>query len=393
MGRLDDHGRRRSGRHDAAGERGRILSEGRRRWSRRIGTGRVDDVTIAVTAKAPARPPWTNGALVWVWYATFVGLAAWGLYSALAASAWDGFDLGIYLEAAGRWPTPYDCPPTGSCYRYSPGFALLTTPLTLVPFEVALAAWRIAGVACLALALARLHPAVVLGVILSPWVIADLSVGNTTTFALAAMVAVLRWPSVRTAVLYAALVALVPKPSFLPVLALVLWQHAETRRPVAVVGAFGAAMLLWPGYIAALGTADRIMGGTSASDGIPAAMTAVLVASGLACLVLATRWPRLVGPASVLVSAYWYPYTFAVGLTAFIAPPPLQSGEGRCAVPDRPSGIPRSAAVQAGGLVEVQDGGVAPNAGPSGRRDGRPAPVPDPNTRGTPLGGVPVEKA
>ncbi len=137
----------------------------------------------------------------------------------------------------------------------------------------------------------------------------DLMAGNVATFATAAMVAVIRWPSVRTVVGYAVLVAVVPKPTFLPVLVYGFWHVPAARRYVVLAGVAGAAMLAWPGYLERL----TLQGAQGSSLHLPGPATkiaaVVLTLAGL-------RWSRLLGLASIAATPYLWPYTFThLGVT------------------------------------------------------------------------------
>lgn len=216
---------------------------------------------------------------------------------------WSGYDFAVYMRAAEQMVA------TGSPYLsseplflYSPPFALLTAPLTALPFEVALAVWRIASIAALALALRGSRPVAYL-IFALPFLGTDLLVGNTTTFAMAGMIAVIRWPSVRTVVGYAVLFVLIPKPQFLPVLVYGVWHVRAARLPALAVAGAGASLLLWPGFIDAM---TRQTGAIGLGDYFLPEPWAKLAA--VALTVAGLRWPRLLGPASVCAAFYWWAY-------------------------------------------------------------------------------------
>ena len=147
--------------------------------------------------------------------------------------------------------------------------------------------------------------------------IGELLVGNMMGFAAAAMIAVIVRPSLLTVTLYAVLLALVPKPALLPVMAYGFVMVPEARRRVIVIGAFGAAMLLWPGYLAA------VRGGP---DNVAYYWTqpfAVIAAAVLA--VLGFRWPRLFGVSAVFASPYVFLYHFTTLATLFVQPARVRS--------------------------------------------------------------------
>ena len=231
---------------------------------------------------------------------------------------WDaphsGFDLEVFRRASAQMlatGSPYlaEWPP----YLYSPAFAVITAPVAVLPFDVALALWRVGGIAALAFA--------VRGSTTGLWVFAlpflwasDILSGNVMAYATAGMIAVVRWPSVRTVVLYAVMVALIPKPQFLPVLLWGAWHVRAALPGVALAGAFGGAMLVWPGYLDALtGHSERV-----AEYGwqLPQPATAI-AAIGLTMASL--RWSRLLGPAAALAAVYHWPYAFVPLAVAFVA--------------------------------------------------------------------------
>ncbi|MGH2513160.1 MAG: hypothetical protein ACRDGQ_10775, partial [Candidatus Limnocylindrales bacterium] len=83
-----------------------------------------------------------------------------------------------------------------------------------------------------------------------------------------------------------------------------------------IVGLAGLAMLAYPGYASALLTGDHIFDGFMAWS-LPMPVAVALVAAGAALSVAGLWRPRLLGPASVLISGYWWAYVFApLGLAA-----------------------------------------------------------------------------
>lgn len=272
--------------------------------------------------------PLLTSALVVVILTLAVGYLRWPPLNEL-----NGYDFSVYMRAAEQMLA------TGSPYLeakppfvYSPAFALAVTPLTALPLDVALAVWRLASGVALVAALHGSRPLAYL-IFALPFFEADLLVGNTTTFALAAMIAVIRWPSVRTVVGYAVLVALIPKPQYLPVLIYGLWHVREARLPVLPVGAVGAVMLLWPGYIDALTRLTEVIGAGHYPLPEPWAKVAAvgLTVAGL-------RWPRLLGPASVCAAFYWWAYSLLpLGLLLVARSAPQEIVEHRAdAGPDDP---------------------------------------------------------
>jgi hypothetical protein len=139
---------------------------------------------------------------------------------------WDGsaYDWHNLAEAA-RLANPYD----QEWYRWSPVAVWILLPLT----ALGLTAWRIAQVA--AVLLLRDIRAIVLVLLSAPfW--SDVQSGQTLTF-----LAVTSWHAVagsRLATwLLFAMAVLMPRPLMLPVVAWLLWQRPETRRPFLVVAA------------------------------------------------------------------------------------------------------------------------------------------------------------
>lgn len=249
-------------------------------------------------------------------------------------SAWDTVDLAVYLEAGRRFasglsPYGFELPPIGALFRYSPVFAGAMAPLSSLPFDVVALGWRLGEVALLALSVRGLGWLGV-AIVVNPLVVLDLSVVNVATLFLAAMIMVVRWPSVRTITLYALLVLLIPKPTLLPVLAWGLWRVRAAWLPVAGVGATGLAMvLLMPDFGHAILTGDRIFGMLQNLAFLPVWLIAVLMGLSVVLTVLSVRWPRLLGPASVLASPYYFSYSLVPLLLSLV--PPAE----RVAIPNR----------------------------------------------------------
>ena len=237
--------------------------------------------------------------LTWAWIAVVVAGAAVLIADAPWTATWAGTDFGRYVTGASNLLTRGD-PYAGVGFLYSPAAALVMSPFTLLPLPVGLALWRALEVAALVMVV-RGQP-LAWAVFLMPWLWAsELVGGNMMGFALAAMIAVIRWPSVATVVVYAVMVALVPKPAFLPVM---LWGFVavpEARRYVLALGAFGVAMLAWPGYVDAM-----LHGSDSAMAPLHWPPLAMLAAAPLT--VLGLRWPQLLGPAGILLTPYMWPY-------------------------------------------------------------------------------------
>ena len=222
-----------------------------------------------------------------------------------------GADFHRYL-AGGRALIETGDPYSGTFYLYSPAFALIVAPLNALPPPLALNVWRVAELAALAWAIRGAGTAALL-VFAMPFLwIGELLVGNMMGFATAAMIAVIVRPNLWTVTLYAVLLALVPKPALLPVMAYGFVVVPEARRWVVVIGAFGLAMLLWPGYLAA------VRGGPDNMAAYWAQPFAVITAAALA--VLGFRWPRLFGVSAVFASPYVFLYHFTTLGTLFVQP-------------------------------------------------------------------------
>lgn len=230
--------------------------------------------------------------------AALVGLASLASWS---RNPWDGFDLAnYYLSAARNLSDIYACSP--HCYVYSPAFAVAIAPLTLLPLWLALAVWRAAAILAL-LAATRGLGWIRWVIFLAPglWS-SDLVSGNTNALALSAMVAVVRWPSVRTVLGYAVVVALIPKPQFLPVLAYGMWRVPQARLWGLAVGTAGLAMLAWPGYFDNLARQTSVVGTIVLPQPWTATAAIALTAIGL-------RFHRILGLAAVAAAPYLWSYT------------------------------------------------------------------------------------
>jgi len=246
--------------------------------------------------------------------------------AAVAYSAWDSVDLAVYVEAgrrfaAGLSPYGFALPPIGALFRYSPVFAAGMAPLSGLPFPLVAAGWRLLEVGLLALSVRGLGWLGV-AIVVNPLVVLDLSVGNVGTLFLATMIMVVRWPSVRTVTAFALLVLLIPKPTLLPVLAWGLWRVRASWVPVAGVGVAGLVMvLLVPDFGHAILTGDRIVGMLQNLAFVPPWIVGILMASSVALTVASVRWPRLLGPASVLASPYYFSYSLVPLLLALVPGP------------------------------------------------------------------------
>ncbi|MFN8629736.1 MAG: hypothetical protein U0838_05240 [Chloroflexota bacterium] len=238
------------------------------------------------------------------WLALACALLAVG---AVLYSAWDSVDLAVYVEAgrrfgAGLSPTASSCRRSGRCsatrqcsrrgWRRCRGCHSRPWRWGWRLVEVALLALSVRGLGWLGVA-----------IVVNPLVVLDLSVANVGTLFTAAMIMVVRWPSVRTVTVYALLVLLIPKPTLLPVLAWGLWRVRAAWLPVGAVAAAGVALIaLVPDFGHAILTGDRIFGMLQNLAFVPAWLVAALMAMSVVLTVLSVRWPRLLGPASVLVA-------------------------------------------------------------------------------------------
>jgi hypothetical protein len=259
---------------------------------------------------------------------------------AVLYSAWDSVDLAVYVEAgrrfaAGLSPYGFALPPIGALFRYSPVFAAGMAPLSGLPFPLVALGWRLVEVGLLALSVRGLGWLGV-AIVLNPLVVLDLSVANVGTLFLAAMITVVRWPSARTVTAYAILVLLIPKPTLLPVLAWGLWRVRASWLPVAGVGVAGLAMAqLIPDFGHAILSGDRIFGMLQNLAFLPAWLVGLLMASSVALTVASVRRPRLLGPASVLASPYYFSYSLVPLLLGLVPGP--EAERGAAAAPARPA--------------------------------------------------------
>ena len=153
------------------------------RWSKPLVFGLV---TVGVLALAASVATWLGGGAAW------------------------GFDFAAYYDAAVRLAatrTPYQpetlggpfSPTAYGLYLYSPFPAVTVLPLTLLPFEAAVAAWLIVRLAALGLAcwLMPVSPIIRLatfGVAAMSWpVLHDLGLGNVSVVVTLALVVAWRW--------------------------------------------------------------------------------------------------------------------------------------------------------------------------------------------------------
>ena len=256
----------------------------------------------------------------------------------LVFPSWINLDVQVYLEAGRRAAadlSPYEFAFAGGyTYHYSPVFAALMAPLAALPVDVVSVAFRAVALVALALSvrgLGWLAPIV----LLSPGIVLDQVPGNVTTLATAAMFAVIRWPSVRTVVAYSVFIFLVPKPGFLPVLLWGMVRVPASARRVGVVAVAAVGMLaLTPDFAASFLRASGEWGRTIVPDLVlPAPLVVVLLAAGAALAAAALRWPRLLGPASVLLSPYYYGYVLAP--LALVVIPPVDRDDSVAAIGSR----------------------------------------------------------
>jgi hypothetical protein len=89
--------------------------------------------------------------------------------------------------------------------------------------------------------------------------------------------------------------------------------------PTVGVGVAGLAMaLLVPDFGRALLSGDRIFGMLQNLVFLPAWVVAIALASSVALTAASLRWPRLLGPASVLASPYYFSYSLVPLLLALV---------------------------------------------------------------------------
>ena len=127
-------------------------------------------------------------------------------------------------------------------FRYTPLGALVFVPL--VPLGAAAAAWAwVAAKLVILVVAARWYARpwggvdrwlVFLAVLVFPPIVHDLVIGNVSTITLLVLLAVARWPDARGGVALGLLLALMPKPHLLPVLA-----YLAIRRPRAFAASIG----------------------------------------------------------------------------------------------------------------------------------------------------------
>jgi hypothetical protein len=254
----------------------------------------------------------TAGVLVRPVDVAFVGRGLWFGLVALSA-VWMATVAPWHVDWVGRDLSRYLAADYGAGFLYSPAFAVLVSPLRPLPFEVTVALWRIGEVAALALAVRGTVWGWAVFLIPGFWW-SELVGCNVMGYATAAMIAVIRWPSVRSVSLYAVMVALIPKPAFLPV---VVWGFVvvpAARRYVLAIGAAGLAMLAWPGYLNAILYGHE---GWMANLRWPQPWGYLAAA---AVTLVGLRFPRLLGVAALLASPYVFPYHTTVLGTLFTRP-------------------------------------------------------------------------
>jgi hypothetical protein len=134
-------------------------------------------------------------------------------------------------------------------FRYTPLGALLFVPL--VPLSAAAAAWAWIGFKLIVLGVAAwwyVRPwggvdrwLVLLAVVTFPPIVHDLVIGNVSTITLLVLLAVARWPDARGGVVLGLLLAVMPKPHLLPVLAYLALR--QPRAFTASLGTIGASVV------------------------------------------------------------------------------------------------------------------------------------------------------
>lgn len=134
-------------------------------------------------------------------------------------------------------------------FRYTPLGALVFVPL--VPLSAAAAAWAWIAAKLVLLGVAAWWYArpwhgvdrwlVLLAVLIFPPIVHDLVIGNVSTITLLVLLALARWPDARGGVALGLLMALMPKPHLVPVLAYLAFR--QPRAFVASVGTIGVSVL------------------------------------------------------------------------------------------------------------------------------------------------------
>ena len=134
-------------------------------------------------------------------------------------------------------------------FRYTPLGALLFVPL--VPLSAGAAAWAWIGIKLVVLGVAARWYSrpwsgidrwlVLLAVVTFPPIVHDLVIGNVSTITLLVLLAVARWPDARGGVALGLLLALMPKPHLIPVLAYLAFRNP--RAFLASIGTIGLSVL------------------------------------------------------------------------------------------------------------------------------------------------------
>lgn len=190
-------------------------------------------------------------------------------------------------------------------FRYTPIGALLFAPLVPLPPDVAAWAWLGTKLVILAVAAAWLaqgwprdRRALIIGlVLLFPPVIHDLVIGNVSTLTLLVLIAVARWPGVRSGIAIGLLTVLMPKPHLIPVLAfLVVTRRRDALVAVATVvtgTAVGLAIFGPDPWLAFIGTLREPLERTFTAN---------------------VGWSSLLGPAGVIIGLVLAAVAFAAAV-------------------------------------------------------------------------------
>ena len=213
-------------------------------------------------------------------------------------------------------------------FRYTPLGALVFVPLVPLGENAAAWAWLITKVVVLVVAAWWYARAwsddrrwlVFLAVVAFPPVVHDLVIGNVSTLTLIVLLAVARWPDARGGVILGLLMALMPKPHLVPVLAYLAFRQPRAfgaaAATIAVAVTAGVALFGLDPWVAFVGTLREPLERTfTANIGFSGLLGPVGVVVGVAVAVVIWVGGVLVGGTrgfgmSVVAGIVAGPYTF-----------------------------------------------------------------------------------
>ena len=265
-------------------------------------------------------------------------------------------------------------------FRYTPLGALLFVPL--VPLSATAAAWAWVGVKLVVLAVAARWYArpwdgidrwlVLLAVVAFPPIVHDLVIGNVSTITLLVVLAVARWPDARGGMVLGLLLAVMPKPHLIPVLAYLAFR--QPRAFVASIATIGVSILAGVAlfgiepWLQFAGTLREPLERTfTANIGFSGLLGPVGVAVGVVVAVAIFVVGVLVGGArgyglSIIAGIVAGPYTFIHYLAGTIvaAEPVLRvAATAACGVPEpSPGDAPRAAVARRPGCSHSRFAGA-----------------------------------